>query len=285
MPEKNCSDTVLPNFLLIGAQKAGTTALSKFLRQHLEICFSRPKETWFFSRNYNRGIEWFASHFEHYEGETAIGEGSTVLSSPEAPERIASHLPNVQLICILRNPIERAFSQYHYYLYTGNVVEIRAFGEVIRDESSEFGRDLIDRGRYIRHLRRYEKYFSRDQIKVVFHRALRNDAQNLLRHLYEVIGVDSSFIPDTKNQSNVTKYPSSRMAYALLRKGWKTVSSSFDRWMPVLADTLRGTAREVLFDREKPEIKDEDRAYLKDLYKPYNRELERWLGTDLSHWK
>lgn len=278
------TNLVLPTFLVIGVQKAGTTALSQFLRQHPDVCFSRPKETWFFSRNYNRGIEWFASHFEHYEGETAIGEGSTVLSSPEAPERIASHLPDVQLICALRNPIERAFSQYHYYMYTGNTEEIRGFGEVIRDESSEFGRDLVERGCYIRYLRRYEKYFSRDQIEVVLHQALRKDAQHLLCHLYEVIGVESSFSPDTKSQPNVTKYSSSRTVYALLRKGWSAVSSSFDRWLPALADSLRGTARELLFDREKPEIKDADRAYLKDLYKPYNRKLERWLDTDLSHW-
>ena len=64
---------VLPTFLITGAERAGTTALFQFLRQHPNVCFSRPKETWFFNRRYDRGIDWFASHFEHYEGETAVG--------------------------------------------------------------------------------------------------------------------------------------------------------------------------------------------------------------------
>ena len=106
---------ILPNFLVIGAQKAGTTALTKFLRQHPDVCFSRPKETWFFDKRYDRGLEWFASHFEHYNGEQAIGEGTArLLQCEAAPERIANDLGNPRLICILRDPVDRAFSQYHF---------------------------------------------------------------------------------------------------------------------------------------------------------------------------
>jgi len=276
------ADLILPNFLLIGAAKAGTTALSQFLRQHPDVCFSRPKETWFFNRRYDRGVDWFSSHFEHYEGETAIGEGTAgCLACPQAPARIADVLPDAQLIGVLRNPIDRAFSHY----YTGKADADRSFGQVIRDEESEFGRKLVEHGKYIKHLRRYEQHFSRDQIEIVLHRSLRNEPERVMRRLYKVLGVDASFMPDTESRHNVTKYPASRRVYARLRKGWKAVSEQAERWMPGIVDHLRRKAQGWLFSREKPEMREKDREYLRDLYEPYNRELLTYLGEDLSHWK
>lgn len=285
MPTGIDSDYVLPNFLLLGAPKAGTTALAEFFRQHPHICFSRPKETWFFTRRYDRGIEWFASHFDHYRGETAIGEGSAgMLVCSKAPQRIAACIPDARLICVLRNPIERAFSHYYFYLYTGKTKECRPFGDVIRDEDSEIGRDVVEQGKYIQHLRRYEEHFSRDQLDVALYRTLREDPQHLVKQLYDGLGVDSSYTPVTESRHNVTKYPVSDTLYAAIRSGWTAIESHFDRWMPALTDTVRSQVRQWLFAREKPEMKEVDRAYLQTLYEPYNRELEQWLGTDLSHW-
>lgn len=279
------NDLVLPNFLLVGAEKAGTTALSRFLRQHPDVCFSQPKETWFFNRRYHRGVQWFASHFDHCDGEAAIGEGTArLLQSEEAPERIAKHIPDVQLICVLRNPIERAFSQYHFYLYTGKADPDRSFSEVIRKRDTEFGRDLINQGQYIDHLRRYERTFGRDQINVVLHKNLRQNPRPVVRGLYEALGVDPSYDPDVESQHNVTRYPASRTVYAVLRRTWNTVAAGAERVAPDVVDRLRQFARRLVFDTSKPSMRDEDRAYLQKVYEAPNRELEKWLGKDLSHW-
>ncbi|PQJ35065.1 hypothetical protein BSZ35_11085 [Salinibacter sp. 10B] len=272
--------------MIIGAEKAGTTALSQFLRQHPDVCFSLPKETWFFNRRYHKGIDWFASHFEHWDGETAIGEGTArLLQSEEAPARIVNHIPDVQLICLLRNPIDRAFSQYHFYLYTGRADPDQSFGELVREQNTEFGRDLVNQGRYINHLRRYERTFRRAQIEVVLHRDLRRHPKKVVQHLYETIGVDASFVPDVESRHNVTKYPTSRTVYATLRNAWQIVFSRAETYFPDAIDTLRSFARRVLFDTSKPSMAEEDRAYLQQVYEDPNRELERWLGKDLSHWK
>jgi hypothetical protein len=276
---------ILPNFLLIGAEKAGTTALSQFLRQHPEVCFSRPKETWFFNRRYDKGVEWFASHFEHWDGEPAIGEGTArLLQSEEAPARIHEHIPDVQLLCILRNPIERAFSQYHFYVYTGKEDPERSFGEVIRDETSDFGRDLIQQGKYIRHLRRYERVFSRKQIHVELHRDLRENSKQVVRSLYDTLGIDTSYEPDTETEHNVTKYPASRTVYEMIRRGWRAVAEPVEPHIPWVANTLRSLVRRVLFDSEKPTMNADDRAYLRRVFEEPNRELQDWLDRDLSHW-
>jgi len=276
---------ILPNFLLIGAEKAGTTALSQFLRQHPDVCFSRPKETWFFNRRYEKGIEWFASHFEHWDGESAIGEGTArLLQSREAPARIHEHIPGVQLLCIIRDPIERAFSQYHFYLYTGKAEPDQSFGELVRRQNTAFGRDLVDQGRYIEHLRRYEETFDRNQIRVVLHRDLRQNPEAVVQDLYDTIGVDPTFHPDTASKHNVTKYPTSRTAYAALRAAWHTVRSHVERCAPEVTRTLRQGARRLLFDTEKPAMRDDDRAYLRQVYEEPTRRLETWLDEDLSHW-
>lgn len=280
------SSIVLPNFMIIGAEKAGTTAFSQFLRQHPDVCFSRPKETWFFNRRYHKGVDWFASHFEHWDGETAIGEGTArLLQSEEVPVRISEYISDVQLICVLRNPIERAFSQYHFYLYTGKADPNQSFGELVRERDTEFGRDLVNQGRYINHLRRYEQTFGRDQIEVVLHRDLRQHPKRVVQDLYETIGVDASFVPDVESRHNVTKYPASRTAYATLRNVWQTVFSHVEAYMPDAVDTLRSFARRVLFDTSKPSMADTDRAHLQQVYETPNRELQEWLGRDLSHWK
>ena len=276
---------ILPNFLVIGAQKAGTTTLTKFLRQHPDVCFSRPKETWFFDKRYGRGLEWFASHFEHYNEEQAIGEGTArLLQCEAAPERIANDLGNPRLICILRDPVDRAFSQYHLYIQTGKADPDKSFSEVIRDEESAFGQDIIRQGCYIDQLERYEDVFGRNQLTVVLHRDLRESPVELVRSLYRTLGVDPQFQPNANQEHNVTSYPRSRAGYAMIRSAWHVVRDHGESRMPGVTDTLRNTVCTALFDTEKPQMSEKDRRFLQNTYQKPNRRLKMWLDADLSHW-
>jgi hypothetical protein len=202
---------VLPNFLICGAQKAGTTALYQYLDQHPDVFMSRPKETWFFDKNYDRGLEWFASHFEEHDGESAIGEATaTTMSAPEAPARVATHLPQARRLFILRNPIERAYSQYHYFVYTGNAEADASFHEVIHDEQRAFGQDMLRRGMYDKQLARFEEYFDRSKMKIILHGNLQEHTTKVVQDVYRFLDVDSDFEPDVATRPNSTRYANAR---------------------------------------------------------------------------
>ncbi|HUE84637.1 MAG TPA: sulfotransferase [Vicinamibacterales bacterium] len=114
----------LPTFLIGGAQKSGTTTLHHYLSAHPDIFIPRrPQELHFFDfdPNYVRGVHWYASHFTSATpAHRAIGQTSPLyLYAPDAPERIAALLPDVKLIFIRRNPVDRAFSHYWHAIKKG----------------------------------------------------------------------------------------------------------------------------------------------------------------------
>lgn len=147
-------------------------------------------------------------------GKRQWGEASVAtMYHPAAPARTAETLSKPRLLFILRNPIERAFSQYHYYVYTGNVDPDRSFRDLIRDENSEFRHQLIDWGRYARHLARFDEFFAADRMKVVLHGRFQSRPKSVLREIFRFLGVDPLFELQLETRHNVTRYPLSLSAY------------------------------------------------------------------------
>src|SRR5215208_8528317 len=109
----------LPDFLILGAQKAGTTALYAYLRWHPQITGPSFKEVSFFDRHYARGERWYRAHLPMRRS-SIVGEASpSYLFHPLAPERVAQMLPNARLVALLRNPVDRAFSHYQHEVALG----------------------------------------------------------------------------------------------------------------------------------------------------------------------
>ena len=176
----------LPDFLIIGAQKAGTTALYAYLRWHPDITGPSFKEVSFFDRHYVRGERWYRAHLPARPGERLVGEASpSYLFHPLAPERVETLIPNARLIAILRNPIDRALSHYHHEVSLGR--EELSFEEAIdredermRGELERIARDAtyfsyewwnhtyLARGRYAEQLERWLAVFPRDRLLVLF---------------------------------------------------------------------------------------------------------------------
>src|SRR5947209_8592328 len=122
----------LPNFLILGAQKAGTTALYAYLRWHPEITGPSFKEVSFFDRHYARGERWYRAHFPARR-RPFVGEASpSYLFHPLVPERVARLLPDARLVAILRNPVDRAFSHYQHEVSLGR--EPLSFEEAVAHE-------------------------------------------------------------------------------------------------------------------------------------------------------
>lgn len=179
-----------PNFLVIGAQKSGTTSLCALLGQHPEIFMSDPKEPHFFANDkiYARGWEWYAALFEKAGNAKAIGEGSTGYSLhtvyPKAPARIARALPDARLIYMVRDPLERMESAWMQR--KGDGMPVWSLGKTLR----RYPR-MVDASRYWRQLNYYRRYYPDDRILILFFEEFREYSGEVLRRCYEFLGVDN----------------------------------------------------------------------------------------------
>lgn len=174
---------MLPNFLIIGAARSGTTALFSLMQQHADIYLPAAKrpEPHFFYKNaeYAKGLHYYEQrYFSGWLGQRAVGEASTsYVFGSEVPRRIRAHLPDVRLICLLRNPIERAFSSYWHTVRSG--LEKLSFEEAIASEAERkaglAGTPLgeiapfayVERGLYHGQLVRWLDVFDRSQLHIV----------------------------------------------------------------------------------------------------------------------
>lgn len=241
----------LPNFLICGAPKAGTTSLYQYLRQHPEVFMSDPKETGFFHKHYDKGVNWFARHFEDHDGQQAIGEASVMtMPTPGAAARVAEVIPGARLIFLVRDPVERAYSDFNYNFYQGWRDPNLSFSQLIRDGSHQFGRALIHRGRYLKHLKRFEQYFDRSQMCVLLLDELKEKRYETVRRVYQFIGVDPAFDPDVAEQHNVTQYPKSRLLYRTCRQVWQPFKKAAHSLLKKSsADKIRTSVRSLFFER------------------------------------
>jgi len=197
----------LPDFLILGAQKAGTTALYAYLRWHPQITGPSFKEVSFFDRHYARGERWYRAHLP-VRRKGVVGEASpSYLFHPLAPERVARMLPNARLIALLRNPVDRAFSHYQHEVALGR--EQLSFEEALAREDErmqgEVERMLRDaayfshawwnytyaaRGRYAEQLERWFEAFPREQVLVLLTDELAADTAGAYRRVLDFLGVD-----------------------------------------------------------------------------------------------
>lgn len=279
------TEMVLPNFILAGAPKAGSSSFFELLRQHPDIYASSVKEPFFFDFNFERGIDWYEQFFRDRRHEQAIGEATVwYMRWPSVPERIHRTLPDVKLIFILRNPIERAFSNYMMDLNGGHYTPEQTFGYVIRNEDRvpSLNRTIVSAGYYYQHLQRFEKYFDRSQILVLLYDDFVRDWQVTLRQACEFLNVD----PDVE-----VTLDRDRMVGAYLRHG-EFLSDLSRRFPPFrLAWRKSRHFRNLLYEndrdrhnRKRNPIAPEDREYLQNLYRDGNQKLADAIGRDLSHW-
>ena len=189
-----CGGRDLPNFIVIGAMKSGTTSLYHYLRDHEQIFMSRIKELDFFAEagNWSRGMDWYRQQFKGAENALARGEASTLYTKyPEhtgVPERIAATVPDVRLIYVVRDPIERLRSHYQHRVMTGME---KSPPEVALLENPSY----VNCSRYAMQLERYLDHFPREQILVVPSEALKADRTATVQQVYEFLGVDPSRMP------------------------------------------------------------------------------------------
>jgi hypothetical protein len=292
-----------PNFLVVGASKSGTTTIHQLLSEHPQVYMCPVKEVGFFW-SYQQDIQFhgpgteklqnrLVDDLDHYKklfadvgSETAIGESSVrYLYMPQAPQLIHDFIPQVKLIASLRQPADRAFSAFTHNLRDG-LEPCDSFAEAIaQDQRGD--RDAwtfcryLDRGMYYQSLKRYLAYFERAHMHISLFEDLKNDAQSLMRSLYQFLDVDESYVPDTSHRHNV----SGIIKNPLLRLVWTRSNRLRAAVRPLVSDRLRHAATEwFIRDLEKPHYPLELRAELTEYYRQDILQLQDLVERDLSHW-
>lgn len=298
----------LPNFLILGAAKAGTTALYNYLNQHPEIAMSNTKETNFFAlegqkaaftgpgddRTINRHsvtkLADYERQFKPGAQTKAIGEACTMyLYDPRTIEGIRRHVPQARLIAILREPIGRAFSAYVHMLRDQREPEAD-FLRALQDEERRIaaGWEHIwhykAMGMYSEQLQRYLAAFGRDQIRIYLYDDLRRDGLAVMRDIYGFIGVDQQFEPDIAGVStNVSGIPRNRTLHLLLSKP-NPIKGVVKSLLP--QQQRRTLAKRLKKSNLTPQqISDDARDYLADAFYDEINRLEELIGRDLSGWQ
>ncbi|BBL81212.1 hypothetical protein RxyAA322_30660 [Rubrobacter xylanophilus] len=190
----------LPNLIVIGAMKCGTTALHRYLGMHPEVFMSSPKELNFFfgpegasgggwhRGNWHRGVRWYASRFD--PGAPVRGESSPGYTSPDHPEaagRMARLLPGARLVYLVRDPVERAVSQYLHHRAEGT--ERRGMREALLDPEGHY----LRRSRYLVRLSPYLERFPRQNILILSQEELLERRREALGRVFRFAGVDDAF--------------------------------------------------------------------------------------------
>jgi hypothetical protein len=304
----------MPTFLIIGAAKAGTTSLYRYVSQHPDVFMSQLKEPCFFAvepepRRPNLLARWLASRtgrsplelpavadlesyralFAGARSARAIGEASTAyLHVEQAAERIRGMLPDVKLVALLRDPADRAYSSYRMMRLYGLepcVTFSDATAAALR--TGGWRRSVyLERGLYWRQLRRYYDRFAPEQIRIYLHDDLRRDPQGVLCDLFRLIGVDDRFPVDFTVNYNTGGVPRSPGWHAALHR----LALLKPLLQPLVPVPLRPTVVAALerlqaAGTEKPSPMPPALRYsLVEYYRADIARLEELLGRSLESW-
>jgi hypothetical protein len=272
----------LPNLIVIGAQKCGTSVLHYYLSLHPEVSMSKPKELNFFieERNWPRGVDWYKRHFDanaHVRGE-ASPNYTAFPQHQGVPERMHSVVPDAKLIYFIRDPLERIAAHWvHNYAKRR---EKGTLAETLVHPNTSY----VTRSLYAMQLERFLKYYSSDQILVMQQSELRYDRMASLRRVFEFVGVDPDFNhPRFEQERHQTsgKTRATRLAVRLEKLG----RSRRGRWLPsnfwlVLDDRLP-LRRTIKRPDVRAALPDETLAALR----ADAERLRELTGRDFANWK
>jgi Sulfotransferase domain len=288
----------MPNFLIIGAMKSGTTALYYYLEQHPDIYMSPVKEPNFFSSQEQENaadtvtnIGTYKHLFSGGSGKKAIGEAShSYLYEPGAAAEIRRYIPEAKLIAILRNPIDRAYSHFLHMVRTGTE-PLDDFEQALREEEvgihkERIFQDYVGRGFYYSQLKRYFDTFDREQIRVYLYEDLSDSPISTMQDAFQFLEVDDSFAPDVSLRRNVSGNPKYKTLDRLLRRQSR-VKYAVKIYLPARLRWRLSRTFDELKTRnlvEPPPIRPEVRRQLIEVYREDVLRLQELLARDLSWW-
>ncbi len=282
-----------PDFLLIGAQKSGTTWLWEMLDRHPGTALPKQKELHYFgsSEIYAKGPEWYFSNFEDIDTHEVTGEASTSYlfdkvpywynksneieydtSLPALPALVSRELPNVKIIVVLRDPVRRAVSAYLHWMRQGNLSP--AWG--LQRTALEHPRlRILQYGDYARHLGAWMGEFPKQQILVMlFEEEVIGDPGNGLKKVFKFLGLDPEFRPSELREP--------------VHQSWNWTRIITNYYAGPLRRFLRkGPLGDFLNEHDflrKFAVRASDLAFLRDVYLPSRQSVEKLIERNLDCW-
>ncbi len=300
-----------PNFLILGAGKSGTTSLFHYLNQHPQVYMSPIKEPDFFAVEGEKEVSpeedpeglyhypWAVRDLEGYKNlykdvsdEIAVGESSTMyLYKPKAPANIKKYVPHAKMIAIFRDPVSRLYSRY-LHLAREDRLPTENFSDCL-DKTSIWWRrdDLVQEGFFYKHLSRYFEMFDRKQFKIFLYEDLRKKPEEVMKEIYQFLGVDDSYKPNMDVRFNVSGVVKNRFLNRFIGQD-SIFKKSIGRITPGLWSKLSGS---MLMQKMvgnlraknlgRPEIDQEvKRKLVEEVYKDDILKFQELINRDLTSW-
>jgi hypothetical protein len=288
-----------PDVYLIGAAKAGTSTLANLLDQHPRVLVSQPKEPHFFTLNWDRGLDWYASRFPNSDHSICIDASTTYSMAPltgkestwldyhkyvGVPEKVYSMSPSAKFIYILRNPISRTYSAYWADIRGGN--ENKGFRTSIRE--NPFYLDVSD---YHGQLSVWLNSFPLERFFLVLFEDLTEAPEVVARKCLRFLGVGEPAELHMAQPLN-TGYQVTWMGRGINRLANSSLRNHPRMWDALV--TLQSKTPESVrarFDKIRrgskpiPAMKHEDREFLNEYFSDKNQALERLIGISLDRWQ
>jgi len=287
----------LPNVILIGAQKAGTTSLYSWIAQHPDVYGDMAMKDfpYFIMDNYyNRGLNWFGRCFRKAKDQRVILHGSVqyIYFYNISARRLYKYNKNLKLILILRNPIERAYSAFWDAVKIGledscsfeEALKLEEQRKKIKDFNLKAHLTYVDHGFYYEQLVGFYNYFAKSQIKVLLFEDILNNKKRTIKEIYDFLEIDNSFIPtfDIKNTSGVPriKWLQKFLIKPILPQAIKEI-------VPI---NIRIKLKKYLIrnlNKKKykyPPLKEETKHFLRKIYNENIIKLQALIDRDLTIW-
>ncbi len=278
----------MPNLIIIGGLKCGTTSIHHYLGLHPEIQMSKPKELNFFvsELNWDLGLDWYAGRFD--DRFRVRGESSPHYTNlpryTGVAERIHEHCPDARLIYMVRDPIKRLLS--HWVHATGAGYERRELTPTLTAPDTAY----VERSLYWMQLQPYLKLFEREQIEVFTQEELQGERDETMRRAFRFAGVDEAFSSEQFDREWERSSAKQGDRYQLMERLIKLPGlRSFDRNFDRLPESMRWIVEKVVHDPEaapapKPKLPDDVFETLRGRFGEDSAALQQFAGREFAGW-
>jgi Sulfotransferase domain len=269
----------IPNFIYIGTNKAGSTWLYDILANHPDVYMAPSKGLYFFSNHYERGLDWYRSHFVGAGDQKIVGEIShSYMYSKDACKRIAETNPTISLMVCLREPVDHAFTDYLNGVKNGFIQG---------DFETELERNppFLQRSHYTRYLAPYIEQFGRDSIHVGVFDELSADPNAYAKKIFAFLGIEELELSHAQRQKMMpAAKPRSPVVARFAKKASHTARALGLRGLQSRVKRSR-TVRNILYrpyePYDKPTMHPETRTWLRAHFDEETAQLDELLGTNL----
>lgn len=271
-----------PDFIIVGAHKAGTTSLHYYLDEHPDIYLPDYKGGDLLSHRDFKQLgktQAYLDQFEQAEPNQILGEVSSVYfhQDNQFVEQLSRNFPDLKIIIILRDPIDRAYS-HAFWNRSYSQQELQDLDSLLLSSKK-----ILKPGLYATHLKKYLDCFGKDQIKVFLYDDLRQDSRGFVKKMYDFLGVQSDFEPDINKRYHSGNLKVDNSYSRLLKRG-KAISPSLKALIPSPIRSLLSSALASKSTAPKPKMSPQLRQALIHYYRDEVTEVEKLTGLKVSHW-